>query len=161
LEAGPVAGGERRGLVEEEEFRIAVRHHHRRAMSALELEHAGDPLPRRPAPRAQRPVGAMERAAAVAEHEPPVWGGDDVALRRDRVLEGHRAICHTGPAHVSPNGARDGSGGKSMAEAAVKVKVEDRRDGRVARVTVDNAAKLNCLSTPLIVELTEAFAELG
>jgi len=48
-----------------------------------------------------------------------------------------------------------------MAEAGVKVKVEERRDGRVAQVTVDNAAKLNCLSTPLIVAMTEAFATLG
>jgi enoyl-CoA hydratase/carnithine racemase len=48
-----------------------------------------------------------------------------------------------------------------MAEAGVNVKVEERRDGRVARVTVDNSAKLNCLSTPLIVAMTEAFARLG
>jgi enoyl-CoA hydratase len=48
-----------------------------------------------------------------------------------------------------------------MADAGVKVKIEERSDGRVARVTVDNAAKLNCLSTPLIVALTDAFAKLG
>jgi len=48
-----------------------------------------------------------------------------------------------------------------MAEAGVKVKIEERRDGCVARITVDNAAKLNCLSTPLIVAMTEAFATLG
>ena len=48
-----------------------------------------------------------------------------------------------------------------MSEAGVNVKVEERRDGRVARVTVDNAGKLNCLSTPLIVAMTEAFAKLG
>ena len=48
-----------------------------------------------------------------------------------------------------------------MADAGVKVKVEERRDGRVARVTVDNSGKLNCLSTPLIVAMTEAFARLG
>jgi len=48
-----------------------------------------------------------------------------------------------------------------MADAGVKVKVEERRDGRVARVTVDNAGKLNCLSTPLIVAMTEAFGKLG
>ena len=48
-----------------------------------------------------------------------------------------------------------------MSEAGVNVKVEERRDGRVARVMVDNAGKLNCLSTPLIVAMTEAFAELG
>jgi enoyl-CoA hydratase/carnithine racemase len=48
-----------------------------------------------------------------------------------------------------------------MAEAGVNVKVEERRDGRIARVTVDNPAKLNCLSTALIVAMTEAFARLG
>jgi enoyl-CoA hydratase len=48
-----------------------------------------------------------------------------------------------------------------MADADVKVKLEERGAGRVARVTVDNAAKLNCLSTPLIVQMTEAFARLG
>jgi enoyl-CoA hydratase/carnithine racemase len=48
-----------------------------------------------------------------------------------------------------------------MSEAGAKVKIEERRDGRVARVTVDNAAKLNCLSTPLIVAMTQAFAKLG
>ena len=41
-----------------------------------------------------------------------------------------------------------------MADADVNVKVEERREGRIARVTVDNAAKLNCLSTPLIVQMT-------
>jgi enoyl-CoA hydratase/carnithine racemase len=48
-----------------------------------------------------------------------------------------------------------------MADADVNVKVEERRDGRIARVTVDNAAKLNCLSTPLIVEMTSAFAKFA
>jgi enoyl-CoA hydratase/carnithine racemase len=48
-----------------------------------------------------------------------------------------------------------------MADAGVNVKVEERRDGRVARLKVDNAGKLNCLSTPLIVELTGAFAKLS
>jgi enoyl-CoA hydratase/carnithine racemase len=47
-----------------------------------------------------------------------------------------------------------------MADPGVKVKVEEPREGRIARVTVDNAKKLNCLSTPLIVELTAAFAKL-
>jgi enoyl-CoA hydratase/carnithine racemase len=48
-----------------------------------------------------------------------------------------------------------------MSDPAVHVKLEDRSGGRIARVTVDNARKLNCLSTPLIVDLTRAFAELG
>ena len=48
-----------------------------------------------------------------------------------------------------------------MVDAGVEVKLEERRDGRIARVTVNNAKKLNCLSTPLIVALTEAFTKLA
>jgi len=48
-----------------------------------------------------------------------------------------------------------------MADARVKVQVAERRDGRIAHVTVDNAKKLNSLSTPLILELTSAFAQLA
>src|SRR5262249_45752306 len=49
----------------------------------------------------------------------------------------------------------------SMADARVKVQVAERRDGRIAHVTVDNAKKLNSLSTSLILELTSAFAQLA
>ena len=49
-----------------------------------------------------------------------------------------------------------------MSHAAVQVEDgEQVRGGRIALVTVDNRTKLNCLSTPLIVELAEAFARLG
>jgi len=49
-----------------------------------------------------------------------------------------------------------------MSEAAVHVKMEDRAGGaRIARVTVDNAAKLNCLSTTTIVTVAQTFARLG
>jgi enoyl-CoA hydratase len=48
-----------------------------------------------------------------------------------------------------------------MADAGVNVKLDERRDGRVARVTVDNTPRLNCLSTPLIVQMAETFAKLG
>ena len=49
-----------------------------------------------------------------------------------------------------------------MSEAAVHVKMEDRPGGaRIARVTVDNAAKLNCLSTTAIVALAETFNRVG
>src|SRR5262245_49001662 len=47
-----------------------------------------------------------------------------------------------------------------MTDAAVHVKLEDGQAGRIGRVTIDNARKLNCLSTALIVELTQAFARL-
>jgi enoyl-CoA hydratase/carnithine racemase len=48
-----------------------------------------------------------------------------------------------------------------MSEAGVHVKVEERHGSPVALVTVDNRAKLNCLSTPLIVELRTAFEKLS
>jgi enoyl-CoA hydratase/carnithine racemase len=43
----------------------------------------------------------------------------------------------------------------------VDVKTEEKRAGRIALVTLDNQRRLNCLSTPLIVGLAEAFARLG
>jgi enoyl-CoA hydratase/carnithine racemase len=48
-----------------------------------------------------------------------------------------------------------------MSEPAVHVKIAEQPGGRIARVTVDHAAKLNCLSTTQVVRLTEAFARLG
>lgn len=48
-----------------------------------------------------------------------------------------------------------------MAEATVDVEIIERRHGRVARVTIDNPRKLNCLSTPLILELSSAFLRLA
>jgi enoyl-CoA hydratase/carnithine racemase len=48
-----------------------------------------------------------------------------------------------------------------MSDAAVHVKLEDRQGGRIGHVTVDNALKLNCLSTALIVQLTQAFVKLA
>jgi enoyl-CoA hydratase/carnithine racemase len=49
-----------------------------------------------------------------------------------------------------------------MNDAGVSVKVADRAPGeRVATVTVDNRARLNCLSTPLVVALREAFDRLA
>lgn len=48
-----------------------------------------------------------------------------------------------------------------MSEAGVHVKTEERHGGRIAVIAVDNQRRLNCLSTPLIVGLTQAFARLG
>ncbi len=51
FEARPVTGGERRHLVEKEQFAVAVAPH--LAMAVVELEPAADPLPRGPAARAE------------------------------------------------------------------------------------------------------------
>ena len=48
-----------------------------------------------------------------------------------------------------------------MADAAVHVKVNERSAGLVATVTVDNRSRLNCLATPLILQITAAFAGLA
>jgi enoyl-CoA hydratase/carnithine racemase len=48
-----------------------------------------------------------------------------------------------------------------MADASVHVKRDERPTGAIATVTVENGRRLNCLSTPLIVGLAEAFARLG
>lgn len=48
-----------------------------------------------------------------------------------------------------------------MSEAGVRVKVEERHGIPVALVTVDNLRKLNCLSTPLIVEVRGVFEKLS
>lgn len=48
-----------------------------------------------------------------------------------------------------------------MSQAAVHVKMEERERGRIARVTVDNVRRLNCLSTTLNVRLTEIFSTVA
>jgi enoyl-CoA hydratase/carnithine racemase len=48
-----------------------------------------------------------------------------------------------------------------MAEPGVHVEIAERSGGRLARVSVDNARRLNALSTPLIVRLAEVFRNLA
>ncbi|HEX5958052.1 MAG TPA: enoyl-CoA hydratase [Hyphomicrobiaceae bacterium] len=48
-----------------------------------------------------------------------------------------------------------------MADAGVHVRIDEGVAGPVAVVTVDNERRLNCLTTPVILELTAAFAELS
>ncbi len=49
-----------------------------------------------------------------------------------------------------------------MTDARVDVKVEERPGiGEVATVTVDNRSKLNCLNTPQVVALRQAFERLS
>jgi enoyl-CoA hydratase len=48
-----------------------------------------------------------------------------------------------------------------MSHAAVQVETRSKYGEGIALVAVDNRTRLNCLSTPLIVELTEAFARLS
>jgi hypothetical protein len=80
------------GLIEEEQLGVAVGLHHGQAVSALELEHAGDPLPAGPAPAAERAVGQMKGASAIAHHQAALRRGDNVAGGGDTVLERHAVI---------------------------------------------------------------------
>ncbi len=48
-----------------------------------------------------------------------------------------------------------------MTEAAVHVKTEERPSGRVATVTIDNQRRLNCLASPTIIGLRQAFEKLS
>jgi enoyl-CoA hydratase len=48
-----------------------------------------------------------------------------------------------------------------MSDATVTVNITQEHGARIAEVAIDNARKLNCLSTPLIVQLTETFTKLG
>lgn len=48
-----------------------------------------------------------------------------------------------------------------MTEAAVQVKTEERRSGRIATVTIDNQRRLNCLASPTIIDLAQIFRKLS
>jgi enoyl-CoA hydratase/carnithine racemase len=49
-----------------------------------------------------------------------------------------------------------------MSDASVQVKVEDHPDGgAIATVSIDNQRRLNCLSTPIIVELASVMTRLA
>src|SRR5271166_3505325 len=85
FETWAVAGGERGRLVEKEELGIAAAPD--LAPSPTEFAHADDPAPVRPAPRAQRPVIAMEPSATIAHHRPPRGDGMKRAERIDAILK--------------------------------------------------------------------------
>src|SRR3984893_5330165 len=80
LEAWPMPARERGRLVEKEQLGVEAAPDV--ALAALEVEHAADPLPRRPAPRRERLGVGVESPAAVAEqraarrhgNELPEWG---------------------------------------------------------------------------------------
>src|SRR5262245_66535311 len=85
---------QRRCLIEKKQFRVTVGLHHGRAMTALELEHAGDPLPARPTAPSQRAIGQVKSTAAIAHQQTTMRSGDDVAFGSEAVVEWHGAICN-------------------------------------------------------------------
>jgi hypothetical protein len=83
-----VAGGERRRLVEEEELGEAARLQLVDPPAAFELEPAGDPpFDLEPSDDVPAPV---VQTPSVAVHEPARGIGDQLAERRDAVLQRHR-----------------------------------------------------------------------
>ena len=95
LRTGAMAGCERGHLVEEEELGVAARLQQRLRLPAAELEPARDPALHRVA-TANAALGVVE-AAAVAVHEASGRVRDQVAERRDPVLE----RAQTSPSYVS------------------------------------------------------------
>src|SRR6478609_4321489 len=88
LETRPMAGGERRNLVEEEQLRVGAAPHV--ALAALEFQHAADPPPRHPTPQAERFAVAMKFPPAIAEQSASRGCREEVTERIDPILQRHR-----------------------------------------------------------------------
>lgn len=88
LKTRSVSRRERRRLIKKKQLGIGAPPDV--AMPPLEIEHAADPLPRRPAAAGERPCIHMEPAAAVAHEQPTRRHSDEIAKRRDSILQRHR-----------------------------------------------------------------------
>ena len=99
-EAGAMAGGERRDLVEEEKLgpariagaRIAAHHI---PVPAAEVKRADDPGFRRPAARQQRPRRGIMDDPAIACEEPPFGRRMNLSERVDTVLKWYGTLPST------------------------------------------------------------------
>src|SRR6478609_8058877 len=87
FEAGPVASGERGHLVHKKQLGVIAAPDV--ALAALEIQHAADPLPRRPAPAGQLLVVGVEASAAIAQEQAARGRSEQLAKRIDAVLQGH------------------------------------------------------------------------
>src|SRR6202008_48246 len=87
LETRPMTGGKRRNFIKKEQLRVVAAPHV--ALTAFKFQHATDPLPRHPAPRAQRFVVAMEFAPAIAEQGAACSCRKQLTERIDAVLQRH------------------------------------------------------------------------
>src|SRR5690606_17022844 len=90
-EAWPMSARQGRGLVEEEQFGPALRRHHL-AAAAAEIAQADQPCLARPALPQQRPRRGIMDDAAIASEQAAVRRGDNLACRRDTVLQRHRLL---------------------------------------------------------------------
>jgi len=84
-----VAGRQRDGLVEEEQLGVRARAHHRTPAPAK----AGETRDSAPSLRVAHdaPIGLVQ-TAAIAHQQPARLGGDEIAERRDPILERHRCV---------------------------------------------------------------------
>ncbi len=85
--AGPVAGSQRHRLIEEKQLGVGAGPHHLLA-AAAELDPAGDPVRVLPA-RGAEPALVVVQDAAVAHEQATRRMADDLAERRDPVLQRH------------------------------------------------------------------------
>src|SRR6185437_4959956 len=90
LETGPMTGGEGRHLVEKEQFGVIAAPDV--AMSAAEIQHAADPLPRYPPTRGQTLRVGMEFAAAIAHQRAARGRGEQIAERINAVGKWHASV---------------------------------------------------------------------
>src|ERR1700730_13995657 len=101
-EAWPMPRRQCGRLVEEELFGPVAPAHHC-APAAPEFADASEPRPARPAPR-QRFSGGIVNDAAIAGEHAAMRRGDDLAGRRDAVLQGHGLTCSLAPLSCGEGG---------------------------------------------------------
>src|SRR6056297_1087159 len=89
--ARSVTGRERRSLVQEKQFRIAIWAHDF-TPAPFEGETAGNPRLTHPLARPESLVEAMDHAAPVSHERASRAGRDDLAVRCDTVGERHRSV---------------------------------------------------------------------
>src|SRR3984957_19151052 len=102
-----MAGRERGRLVEKKQLGVEAAPDV--APAALEIEHAADPLPRRPAPRRQRPGVGVETPAAVAEQSAARRHGNELAEWGDAILQRHGQARTIFPPYPDLADARQGA----------------------------------------------------
>src|SRR5437660_451822 len=85
MPAGPVSSGERGRLVEEKQLGVITAPDV--ALAVLEVEHAADPLPRRPAPPGQLLIVGVEASATIAHEQAARGRRKQLAKRIDAVLQ--------------------------------------------------------------------------
>jgi hypothetical protein len=90
-EAGPMPGRESRGLVEKEQLGPALAGHRFPAPTFVFAD-TDDPGLRGPAPLEQGPRRGIVNDPAVAGEQAALGNGNDLAVRRDAILQGH-GLC--------------------------------------------------------------------